>query len=122
MSTGEDLVGRSIAAHRVNGDRQHQGGFTAQPTSTATRSLYQPHAGHTVCGSLAAAQRGQMLRAGAPSFHAPARWLRVFIFDFFFLGTAIWTPGGASQPRRSRTKSGARRLTAKHAPPLPAGA
>jgi hypothetical protein len=29
-----------------------------------------------------------VLRAGAPSFHAPARWLRLFIFDFFFLGTA----------------------------------
>jgi hypothetical protein len=29
-----------------------------------------------------------MLRDGASSFHAPARWLRVFILDFFFLGTA----------------------------------
>ena len=33
-------------------------------------------------------QRGQVLRAGAPSFQAPARWLRLFIFDFFFFGTA----------------------------------
>ncbi len=33
-------------------------------------------------------QRGQTLRAGAPSFQAPARWLRLFIFDFFFFGTA----------------------------------
>jgi hypothetical protein len=37
---------------------------------------------------LALLHRGQMLRAGAPSFQAPARWLRVFILDFFFLGTA----------------------------------
>ena len=44
-------------------------------------------------GSLALPQRGHTLRAGAPSFHAPARWLRVFIFDFFFLGTATWSPG-----------------------------
>ena len=59
-----------------------------QPTSTATRSLYHPQAGHTVWGSLALLHRGQMLRDGAPSFHAPARWLRVFILDFFFFGTA----------------------------------
>jgi hypothetical protein len=37
---------------------------------------------------LAAAQRGQMLRDGADNFHAAAAWLRDFIFDFFFLGTA----------------------------------
>src|SRR3954463_4787651 len=61
---------------------------SAQPTSTATRSLYQPHAGHTVCGSLAAEHRGHTLRDGADSFHAPARWLRDLDFDFFFLGTA----------------------------------
>ena len=41
-----------------------------------------------MCGSLAEPQRGHTLRAGAPSFHAPARWLRVFILDFFFFGTA----------------------------------
>jgi hypothetical protein len=29
-----------------------------------------------------------MLRDGADSFHAAAAWLRDFIFDFFFLGTA----------------------------------
>ena len=54
----------------------------------ATRFLYQPHALHTVCGSLAEPQRGHRLREGEPSFQAPARWLRVFIFDFFFFGTA----------------------------------
>jgi hypothetical protein len=59
-----------------------------QLTSTATRSLYQPQAEHTVWGSFADPQRGQRLRDGAASFHEPARWLRVFIFDFFFLGTA----------------------------------
>jgi len=50
--------------------------------------LYQPQALHTVWGNLAEPQRGQMLRDGAPSFQAPARWLRDFIFDFFFFGTA----------------------------------
>jgi len=57
-------------------------------TSTATRFLYQPQALHTVWGNLAAPQRGQRLRDGASSLQAPARWLRVFIFDFFFFGTA----------------------------------
>jgi hypothetical protein len=37
---------------------------------------------------LAEPQRGQLLRAGALSRHEPARWLAVFIFDFFFFGTA----------------------------------
>jgi hypothetical protein len=37
---------------------------------------------------LAAEQRGQTLRAGALSRQEPARRLWVFIFDFFFLGTA----------------------------------
>jgi hypothetical protein len=54
-----------------------------------TRFLYQPHDGQTVCGSLALPQRGQVLRDGASSFQAAARWLRDFDFDFFFLGTAI---------------------------------
>jgi hypothetical protein len=55
----------------------------------AVRFLYQPHDGHTVCGSLALPQRGHTLRGGALSFHAPARRLRDFDFDFFFFGTAI---------------------------------
>ena len=33
-------------------------------TSTATRPLYQPQVGHTVCGCLAEPQRGQVLRGG----------------------------------------------------------
>ncbi len=53
-----------------------------------TRSLYHPHDGHTVCGNLALPQRGHRLRAGASSFQAPARRLRVLDFDFFFFGTA----------------------------------
>ncbi len=46
-----------------------------------------------MCGCLADAQRGHTLRDGASSFHAPARWLRVFDFDFFFFGTAIVLSG-----------------------------
>ena len=61
---------------------------TSNQTSTATRFLYQPQALHTVCGNLADPQRGQRLRDGEPNFQAPARWLRDFDFDFFFLGTA----------------------------------
>ena len=40
-------------------------------------------------GVFAAPHRGHTLRAGASSIQAPARRLRVFDFDFFFLGTAI---------------------------------
>ena len=58
-------------------------------TSTATRFLYQPQLGHTTWGSLADPHRGQSERAGSESRHAPARWLRAFDFDRFFLGTAI---------------------------------
>jgi hypothetical protein len=50
--------------------------------------LYQPQLGHTLCGVFALPHRGQRLRAGTPSFQAPARRLRVFDFDFFFFGTA----------------------------------
>jgi hypothetical protein len=55
--------------------------------------LYQPQVGHTVWGVFALPQRGHVLRAGALSFHALARRLRVFDFDVFFFGTAtVRTP------------------------------
>jgi hypothetical protein len=38
---------------------------------------------------LAAPHRGQTLRDGALTVQADARRLRLFIFDVFFLGTAI---------------------------------
>ncbi len=41
-----------------------------------------------MCGCFAFPQRGQVLREGASSFQAEARVLRLFDFDFFFLGTA----------------------------------
>lgn len=97
VSSSNDLPGSAIAPHRIDRDREHQFGPAAQPTSTATRSLYQPQALHTVWGNLADPQRGQMLRDGAANFHAPARWLRVFIFDFFFLGTATVVLPGAKR-------------------------
>jgi hypothetical protein len=40
-------------------------------------------------GTLAAPQRGQTLRGGALNVHADARRLRLFIFEVFFLGTAM---------------------------------
>jgi hypothetical protein len=55
------------------------------------RPLYQPQVRQTTCGNLAEPQRGHTLRDGASSFQADARPLRVFIFDFFFFGTAIAT-------------------------------
>jgi len=55
---------------------------------TAMRPLYQPHVPHTVCGIFAAEQRGQVLRDGADRRQLEARRMRVFDFDFFFLGTA----------------------------------
>src|SRR3954468_7197631 len=55
----------------------------------AWRLWYQPQVAHTTCGSLAAEQRGQMLRAGAASFQLAARRLRPFILLVRFLGTAI---------------------------------
>jgi hypothetical protein len=78
-----------IAAHCVYRNGQHVGsGSPDQPTSMTTRFLYQPHDGQTVCGVFALPQREQVLRAGASSFQADARVLRLFDFDFFFLGTA----------------------------------
>src|SRR3954471_18276469 len=55
----------------------------------AWRLWYQPQVGQTTWGSLAAEQRGQMLRAGAASFQFAARRLRPFILLVFFFGTAI---------------------------------
>ena len=59
-----------------------------QSTETATRPLYQPQLPHTTWGSLADWHRGQVLRDGAPRRQLDARRMRVFDFDFFFLGTA----------------------------------
>jgi hypothetical protein len=86
---GDDLARGFVAAHRINGDGKHVAHELNQSTSTATRFLYQPHAPHTVWGSLAALQRGHRLRAGAESVQADARPARVRAFDFFFFGTAI---------------------------------
>lgn len=60
-------------------------------TSTATRFLYHPQVLQTVWGTLADPHRGHRLRDGAANFHAPAMWLRPFILDFFFFGTATAT-------------------------------
>ena len=71
---------------------------TTQPTSPATRPLYQPQLPHTVWGNFELLQRGQTLADGAPSFQAAAMWLRPFIFDFFFLGTGIACSSFARHP------------------------
>src|SRR3954447_16980098 len=73
---------------------------TDQLTSMATRPLYHPQVGQTTCGCFTLPQRGQVLRAGASSCQAAARWLRDFDFDFFFLGPAI----APDLSRASRTR------------------
>src|SRR6478752_4974409 len=61
-------------------------------------------------GSLVAPHRGQVLRGGAERVQAEARRLRLFAFDVFFLGTAMFSVpllvriGG----RRRRTRERAR--------------
>jgi hypothetical protein len=55
----------------------------------AWRPAYQPQFPHTTWGSLVAPHRGQTLRAGASSFQALARRLRLFALEVFFLGTAM---------------------------------
>jgi hypothetical protein len=60
----------------------------------AWRPWYQPQLPHTMWGTFATPQRGQTLREGAFSVHAEARRLRLFIFEVFFLGTAIAKRGG----------------------------
>ena len=75
-------IGSIVGAVRDRGGR-------GQPTSTATRSLYQPQDGHTVCGSLASPHRGQMLRDGASQLPRAGPMAARLHFDFFFLGTAI---------------------------------
>ena len=55
----------------------------------AWRSWYQPQVPQTTWGTLAAEQRGQMLREGAASFQLAARRLRLFILLVFFFGTAM---------------------------------
>src|SRR5690606_37770526 len=83
-----------------------------QSTSMAWRPLYQPQLPHTTWGCFAAPQRGQVLRAGVPSFQAEARRLRLFDLDIFFFGTAIAVlpgAGGAGAPADGGVGSGGSR-------------
>jgi hypothetical protein len=75
-----------VAAHGVDRDGEQT---LAQPTSTACRPPYQPQLVHTTWGTFACRHWGQMLRGGALRVQLDARRLRDFIFDVFFLGTAI---------------------------------
>jgi hypothetical protein len=56
----------------------------------AWRPWYQPQLRHTMCGTLVAPQRGQLLRGATERVQAEARRLRLFDFEVFFLGTAIF--------------------------------
>jgi hypothetical protein len=58
--------------------------------STAWRPLYHPQCGHTMCGTFAWWHWGQTLRLGLRSTQFEARRLRLFAFEVFFFGTAIW--------------------------------
>ncbi len=66
----------------------------------ATRSLYQPHEGHTVCGSFGGAAARARAAGGAPSFHAPARWLRDFDLRLLLLGNSHGRTPGQTALRR----------------------
>ena len=55
----------------------------------AWRPPYQPQLLHTTWGTLARPHCGHRLRAGASSFQADARRLRVLALLVFFLGTAM---------------------------------
>ena len=55
----------------------------------AWRPLYQPQLPHTTCGSLAWAHCGHVERGGGSRRQFDALRVRLFIFDVFFLGTAI---------------------------------
>ena len=122
----DDRSGGVVAAHRVDSDgeqaamrRNGSADVDDDAVSCTSRTM-----GHTTCGSLAAAQRGQTLRGGCASFHAPARRLRDFDLDFFFLGTAtvglppwIETVGGYRSKRRfgSTVRKGCIALSADRA-------
>jgi hypothetical protein len=88
VCASENFTGGTVTTHRINGDWQHIRDLDNQSMVIATRPLYQPHTPHTVCGNLAEAQRGHVLRDGASRRQFEARRIRVFDFDFFFLGTA----------------------------------
>jgi hypothetical protein len=86
-------LGRApIGAHDVDGDGQPLGRHPRYSTMIAWRPPYHPQLGQTTCGSLPRRHCGQTLRGGAASDHAPARRLRLFIFEVFFLGTATSAP------------------------------
>ena len=104
---GDDLTGGPVAAHGVDRDGEHAQALT----STATRPLYQPHVGHTVCGCLAAPQRGQTLRDGdrqLPGAGATAAGLRLRLLLLgnghraLRLGLRLLQASGAARPSPTR--------------------
>ena len=94
---GDDLARRPVAAHGVDGDRQHRlrklgdgcGATAIKRRRWRRGSCTSRRRGRPCAGAWRCRTAGTMLRAGAASFHAPARRLRDFDFDFFFFGTAI---------------------------------
>ena len=131
--------GRPVAAHRVDGDReQHR--WAGGSGDVDGDAVLVPAAGraHRVRHLGAAAARAHAARPARRASSAPARRLRVFDFDFFFLGTAIVVSGQeiglvqASGDVASRTYAPATRRAGKlfsasctrsaelveHAPPL----
>jgi hypothetical protein len=67
----------------------------------ACRPPYHPQLGHTTWGSLVWWHCGQVLRAGTDRVQALARRLRLFDFEVFFFGTAIFS-GSLSARRAER--------------------
>ena len=77
---------------------------SSQSTSTAWRPLYQPQLGQTTCGVLDAGSAGSTPRAGRPSRHAAAWWLRPLASDSSSSGQP-WRVSkiGSGRSGRSRT-------------------
>ena len=98
LGTLDDLAGRLVAAHGVDGDGQggqRLGRRTLAPAAQVSRPrppgdpCTSRSWGTRRAGSWQFWQCGHTLRAGRDSRQAPAWWDRPFALDFFFFGTAM---------------------------------
>lgn len=74
-------------------------------SAKTSRPLYEPHSGHTRCGSIADLHCGQVVVVGAATFHIALR-RRVRDLDIFFFGTATGSSFHQSESRSLRPANG----------------
>ena len=79
-------------------------GYSVESAYTS-RPLYEPHSGHTRCGSMAELHCGQVVVVGAATFHIALR-RRVRERDIFFFGTATGSSFHQSESRSLRPANG----------------